>query len=200
MNRLFAIIATASVVLLFSSCMGTFETARVVPLKVGATCFTTVDADEDDSFTMPGMILETGWPAGPARFGLGLHFRASAVIGSEENDENGFMLVWGGKVQIPQNDIVDIAFGLDIWGYVPGEIKLFVSRRLGIIEPYAVVSIADLIDFHDSDVLNADGFMSYTLGAMVELGSGSGWMLAAEYEGGNVWVSPGIGVGLIKAF
>ncbi len=200
MNRLLSLIVTAAVLLLFAGCMGTFETARVVPLKVGATCFTTVDADEDDSFTIPGMVIEKGWPADQSRFGLGLHLRAGAFIHNDQDDDNGFMLVWGGKVQIPQNNIVDIALGLDIWGYVPGEIKLFVSRRLGIIEPYAVVSIADLIDFHDSDVLNADGFMSYTLGAMVELGSGSGWMLAAEYEGGNVWVSPGVGLGVIKAF
>ncbi len=200
MNRLFMIIATASVVLLFSGCMGTFETARVVPLKVGATCFTTVDADEDDSFTIPGMILEKGWPADQSRFGLGLHLRVGAFIYNDQEDDNGFMLVWGGKVQIPQNNIVDIALGLDIWGYVPGEIRLFMSRRFGIIEPYAVVSITDLIDFNDSDVLNADGFVSYTLGTLVKLGSGSGWMLAAEYEGGDVWVSPGIGVGLIKEF
>ena len=42
--------------------------------------------------------------------------------------------------------------------------------------------------------------MSYTLGTMVELGSGSGWMLAAEIEGGKVWASPGVGLGLIKEF
>ena len=35
---------------------------------------------------------------------------------------------------------------------------------------------------------------------MVELGSESGWMFAAEYEGGNVWVSQGVGLGLIKEF
>ena len=200
MNRLFSIIAVASVILLFSSCMGTFETARVVPLKVGATYFTTVDANEDDSFNMPGIVVETGLPADPARFGLGLHLRVAALIGSEENDDNGFMMVWGGKVQVPQNSLVDIALGLDIWGYVPGEIKLFLSRRFGIIEPYAILAVADLIDFKDSDILNADGIMSYTLGTMVELGSGSGWMLAAEFEGGNVWVSQGVGLGLIKEF
>jgi len=204
-NVLFVIIA-ALVVLLFSSCMGTFETARVVPLKVGATYFSTIDAEEDNSFTMPGIIVETGLPAGPARFGIGLHLRATAVIRSEQNDDNndnddnGFMIVWGGKLQIPQNGFADIALGLDIWGYVPGEIKLFLSRRFGIIEPYAILAVADLINFNDSDILNADGLMSYTVGAMVELGSKSGWMLAAEFEGGNVWVSQGVGLGLIKEF
>ena len=200
MNRLFSIIAVASVVLLFSSCMGTFETARVVPFKVGATYFTTIDANEDDSFNMPGIVVEAGLPAGPSRFGIGLHLRVATLFGSEENDDNGFMIVWGGKLQMPQNSIVDIALGLDIWGYVPGEIKFFLSRRFGIIEPYAILAVADLINFNDSDILNADGIMSYTLGTMVELGSGSGWMLAAEFEGGNVWVSQGVGLGLIKEF
>ena len=200
MKRLFAIIATASVVLFFSSCMGTFETARVVPFKVGATYFATIDANEDDSFSMPGIVVETGWPADPARFGIGLHLRAARLIASDQNDDNGFMIVWGGKLQIPQNSIVDIALGLDIWGYVPGEIKFFLSRRFGIIEPYVILAVADLIDFNESDILNADGIMSYTLGTMVELGSGSGLMLAAEFEGGNVWVSQGVGVGLIKEF
>ncbi|MCK5117280.1 MAG: hypothetical protein KAR44_11820 [Candidatus Aegiribacteria sp.] len=200
MTRPLSIIATAAVVLLFSSCMGTFETARVVPLKVGATYFTTVNADEQESFTIPGMVLENGWPADQSRFGVGLHLRVGAFIHNDPEDDNGLMFVWGGKVQIPQNSIVDIAFGLDIWGYVPGEIKLLVSRRLGIIEPYAILSIADLIDFHDSDVLNADGLMSYTLGTMVRLGNRSNWMLAAEFEGGNVWVSQGVGFGLIREF
>lgn len=200
MNRLFAIIAVASVILFFASCMGTFETARVVPFKVGATYFATIDANEDDSFSMPGMVVEAGWPADTARFGIGLHLRAATLIASDQNDDNGFMIVWGGKIQIPQNSIVDIAFGLDIWGYVPGEIKFYLSRRFGIIEPYVILAVADLIDFNESDILNADGIMSYTLGTMVELGSGSGWMLAAEFEGGNVWVSQGVGVGLIKEF
>ncbi len=201
-NRLFVITAAAAAFLLFIGCMGTFETARVVPLKVGATYFATLDASEDDTFNMLGIILETGWPAAPSRFGLGLHIRATALIGSDENndDDNGFMIVWGGKLQIPQNSLVDIALGLDMWAYVPGEIKLFLSRRFGIIEPYAVLGVADLINFNDSDILNADGIMSYTLGTMVELGSGSGWMLAAEFEGGNVWVSQGVGLGLIREF
>ncbi|NOQ21104.1 MAG: hypothetical protein GQ565_00440 [Candidatus Aegiribacteria sp.] len=199
-NSLLAIIAAASGFLLFSGCMGTFETARVVPFKLGATYFATIDASEDDSFTMPGMILETGWPAAPARFGLGLHLRATAVIGSDQNDDNGFMIVWGGKLQIPQNSLIDIALGLDIWGYVPGEIKLYLSRRFGIIEPYVILAVAELIDFRDSDILNADGLTSYTLGTMIELGSGSGWALAAEFEGGDVWVSQGVGLGLIREF
>lgn len=200
MNRLFAIIAVASIVLLFSSCMGTFETARVVPLKVGATYFTTIDADEDDSFSMPGLVVEAGLPAGPSRFGIGVHLRAAVHIASDQNDDDGFIIVWGGKLQIPQNSFADIALGVDIWGYVPGEIKFFLSRRFGIIEPYVILGVADIIDFNDSDILNADGIMSYTFGTMVELGSGSGWMLAAEYEGGNVWVSQGVGLGLIKEF
>ena len=200
MNRLFVIIATASVILLFSSCMGTFETARVVPVKVGATYFTTIDANEDDSFNMPGVVFEAGLPAGLSRFGIGFHIRAAVHIASDQNDDDGFIIVWGGKLQIPQNNIVDIALGLEMWGYVPGEIKFFLSRRFGIIEPYAILAVADLINFNDSDILNADGIMSYTFGTMVELGSGSGWMLAAEFEGGNVWVSQGVGLGLIKEF
>lgn len=199
-NRMFVVTAIASIFLLFSGCMGTFETARVVPLKVGATYFTSVESHEDDSFSMPGIIVETGFPAGPGRFGIGLHLRAAAVL--EENDDNGFMIVWGGKIQIPQNSLVDIALGLDVWVYFPGEVRLFVSRRIGAIEPYICIGIADFIDFNnnDIDVLSTDGLVSYTLGTMVELGGESGWMLAAEIEGGKVWASPGVGLGLIKEF
>ncbi len=201
MSRLSRLIAAATFVLLFSGCMGTFETARVVPFKVGATYFATVDASTENSFRMPGIVVETGMPAGPARFGLGLHLRASAFIVSDDSeDSNGFYLVWGGKVQLPQNNIMDIALALDVWGYVPGEIKLFLSRRFGIIEPYAFLALAELIDMKDSDILNAEGLLSYTVGTMIELGSGSGWKLAAEFEGGNVWVSQGVGLGLIKEF
>ena len=89
MNRLLSIIAIAAVALLFAGCMGTFETARVVPFKVGATCFTTVDADEDDSFTIPSIIVETGLPAGPSRFGLGLYLRVGAFIHNDPDDDNG---------------------------------------------------------------------------------------------------------------
>ncbi len=206
LNRLFMIIATASIVLLFSSCMGTFETARVVPFKIGATYFTTIDSEDDDStstFGMPGIILETGWPAGPSRFGIGLHLRAAAII---ETDDDGFMLVWGGKLQLPQNSFADIAIGLDVWGYYPGEIKLLVSRRFGIIEPYACLGVVGFLNTDDDedddtiDIFGDDGLMTYTLGTMVEFGSGSGWILAAEIEGGDVWVSPGVGLGLLKAF
>jgi len=199
-TKLFTITVAASVFLLFSGCMGTFETARVVPLKVGATYFTTVESHEDNSFSMPGIIVETGWPAGPARFGIGLHLRAAAII--EENDDDWFMIVWGGKIQIPQNGLVDIALGLDVWGYFPGEVKLFVSRKIGSIEPYICLGIADFIDYknNDIDVLSTDGLVSYTFGTMVELGGDSGWMLAAEIEGGKVWASPGVGFGLIKEF
>ncbi|MCD4776928.1 MAG: hypothetical protein K8S15_12865 [Candidatus Aegiribacteria sp.] len=198
--RLFTITVVASIFLFFSGCMGTFETARVVPLKVGATYFTTVESNEDNSFSMPGIIVETGLPAGPARFGIGLHLRVAAVL--EENDDNGFMLVWGGKIQIPENSLVDIALGLDVWGYFPGEVKLYISRRIGSIEPYICIGIADFIDYKNNDihVLSTDGLVSYTMGTMVELGGDSGWMLAAEIEGGKVWASPGVGLGLIKEF
>lgn len=54
----------------------------------------TVDADEDDSFTIPGMVIEKGWPADQSRFGLGLHLRAGAFIHNDQDDENGFMFVW----------------------------------------------------------------------------------------------------------
>ena len=203
MNKLLAIITAAAVLLLFAGCMGTFETARVVPLKIGATYFTTIDSEDDDStstFGMPGIILEAGWPAGPSRFGVGFHLRAAAVI---ETDDDGFLLVWGGKLQLPQNSFADIALGVDVWGYYPGEIKLFVSRKLGILEPYACLGMVGFLDDDDDDDtidIFGDGMMTYTLGTMVEFGSGSGWMLAAEIEGGDVWVSPGIGVGLIKEF
>lgn len=157
-NRMFVVTAIASIILLFSGCMGSFETARVVPLKVGATYFATIDAEDDNAFIMPGIIIETGLPAAPARFGIGLHLRTAVVIKSEQNDDNdddddhGFMVVWGGKLQIPQNSLVDIALGLDIWCYVPGEIKLFLSRRFGIIEPYAILAVADIINFNESDI------------------------------------------------
>ena len=104
MKKLLPVITAAAVLLLLSGCMGTFETARVVPLKIGATYFKTIESDNDE-------------------------------------DDDG---------------------SIDIFG--------------------------------------DDGMMSYTLGTMVEFGSGSGWMLAAEIEGGDVWVSPGVGVGLIKEF
>jgi len=211
MNKLFQIITAAIVLLFFSGCMGTFETARVVPFKIGATYFTTInsddadngDDDDDDTFGMPGIIIETGWPAGPSRFGVGLHLRAAGVI---DTDDDGFILVWGGKLQLPQNSFADIALGVDIWGYYPGEIKLFVSRQLGLIEPYGCVGVVGFLDDDDDDDdddtidIFGDGVMTYTLGTMVEFGSGSGWMLAAEIEGGDVWVSPGVGVGLIKEF
>ena len=204
MHRLLLIAAIAAVFLLFAGCMGTFETARVVPLKIGATYFTTVDSEDTDStstFGMPGLIFEAGWPAGPSRFGVGFHLRAAAVI---ETDDDGFLLVWGGKLQLPQNSLADIALGVDVWGYYPGEFKLFVSKQLGIIEPYACLGVVGFLDSDDDDDdsidIFGDGVMTYTLGTMVEFGSGSGWMLAVEVEGGDVWVSPGVGVGLIKEF
>ena len=185
-SSLFSVISTVSVILLLSACMGTFETARVVPLRIGGTYFTSIESKEDESFVIPGIVLETGWPAGPARFGIGLHLRVAAVL--EENDSNGAMIVLGGKLQIPQNSIADIALGLDIWGYFPGEIKLFVSRRIGAVEPYICLGIADFVDYNETDVdiLSSDGLVSYILGTMVELDRNSGWILAAEIEGGKV--------------
>lgn len=201
MNRILRIIAVSSLMLLFSGCMGTFETARVVPFKAGVTYFTTFDSDEDDSFGLPGIAVETGWPAGPARFGIGLHLRATAVIGADD----GFMTVWGGKVQMPLNSLADFAIGLDVWGIFPGEIKLLVSRRFGIVEPYASLGVAGFIDVDDDDegsidIFSDDGLMSFTLGTMVELGRESGWVLAAEIEAGDVWESPGVGLGFIRVF
>lgn len=211
MNKLLSIITAAVVLLLFAGCMGTFETARVVPLKIGATYFATVDSDvDDDSFGMPGIIVEAGWPAGPKRFGVGFHLRAAAVIETyvnevTEGDDDGFMIVWGAKVQLPQNSLVDIALGVDVWGYYPGEIKLLISKKIGIIEPYACLGIVGFLETDEGDdgsieIFGDDGLMSYTLGTMAEFGSGSGWMLAVEIEGGDVWISPGVGVGLIKEF
>lgn len=211
MKKLLPMITAAAVLLLFAGCMGTFETARVVPLKIGATYFATVDSDvDDDSFGMPGIIVEAGWPAGPKRFGVGFHLRAAAVIETyvnevTEGDGDGFMIVWGAKVQLPQNSLVDIALGVDVWGYYPGEIKILMSRRFGILEPYACLGVVGFLDDDDDDDddtidIFGDGLMTYTLGTMAEFGSGSGWMLAVEIEGGDVWVSPGVGVGLIKEF
>ena len=200
MKNLLLAMITVLAFLFYSGCMGTFETARVVPLKVGATLFKTIDSQDDDSFIIPGVIIETGWPAGPGRFGLGLHLRVSELIASSAEGDNDFLMVWGGKVQMPQNDIADLALGVDIWGFLPGEIKFFISRRFGIVEPYACLAVADIIDYNDSEVLSSEGLVSYTMGTMIELGKGSGWMIAAEIEGGEVWISPGVGAGLIKEF
>ena len=189
---------------IFTGCMGTFETARVVPFKIGATCFTSIGDDEDDvSFVMPGIILEGGWPAGPGKFGIGLHMRAAGVFESGEDADNGFMFVWGGKVQLPQNSVADIAIGVDVWAYYPGELKLFLSKQLGPIEPYFAIGIAGFLNDDDDDddvIVIDDGTMTYTAGTMIRFGTGSGWMLAAELEAGDVWTTPGVGFGLIKAF
>jgi len=201
LNRLLLNIAVVSIVILLSSCMGTFDTARVVPLKAGATFFTTVDSNEDSSYAMPGIILAAGYPAGPARFGIGLHLRLAAFIGIDDTDDDGAMVVWGGKLQLPQNSFADIALAVDIWGFYPGELKLLLSRRLGIIEPYICLGIAAFINANtDIDILATDGLISYTLGTMIEFGRGSGWVLAAEIEAGDVWASPGVGIGLIREF
>jgi hypothetical protein len=200
MRTLIGLVAAVTLILLTAGCMGTFETARVVPFKIGATYFTSIESSEDDSFGMPGIVVETGWPAAAARFGIGLHLRVSAILA--EDGDNGAMIIWGGKLQLPVNSIADIAFGLDMWGYFPGEMKLHISRKLGAIEPYVCIGIADFIDYNnsDSDILSTDGLVSYTFGTMVELDRNSGWVIAAEIEGGKVWASPGIGIGIIKQF
>ncbi len=210
-NTLFAIFATFLIAMLFSGCMGTFETARVVPFKAGVTYFTTFNAEEgdssatadDNSFSIPGIILEAGWPAGPSRFGIGLHLKTGALL---KDNDSGIVLVWGGKLQIPENSLADFAIGIDIWSYVPGEIKLFVSRRFGIVEPYVIVGVADFLSIFDDDndnsinIFRDNGLVSYTIGTMVEFGKGSGWMFTAEVEAGDVWVSPGLGLALIREF
>lgn len=192
-------ISTAAVALLFmSGCMGTFQTARVAPLRVGGFYFTSVGSDESNHFTMPGVIIEGGWPAGLNRFGIGLNVRLIGVI--EDDGDIGFFPVWGGKLQLPQNSVVDVAVGLDVWAYYPGEVKLLLSRQLGIFEPYTCLSAVNFLNSDNDINLFDDGSLSYTIGMMIELGSTSGWMMAVELEGGNVWKSPGIGLAVLKEF
>ncbi|OPL17598.1 MAG: hypothetical protein AVO35_09205 [Candidatus Aegiribacteria sp. MLS_C] len=92
-------IAFAVVMALAAGCMGTFETARVAGFRAGVTYFGTGENDEEKAWSMPGVFLEGGFPAGPSRFGLGLHIKAMASVG----EDDGFLAVWGGKLQIPEN-------------------------------------------------------------------------------------------------
>lgn len=191
-------------VLLITGCMGTYETARVVPLKVGVTYFTSIregDSNDEDGFSLPGIFAEAGFPAGPSRFGIGFHLKAG---GNFINFQKGVIAVWGAKLQIPENGFMDIAVGMDVWMVLPGEIKLHLSKRLGTVEPYLCLAAVDFFDYYDDgDLINlfsGSGTFSYTLGAMVELGRGSGWVAAAEIEGGEVWEVPGAGLGIFREF
>jgi hypothetical protein len=126
------------------------------------------------------------------------------IGGIGDDDDFGFFPVWGGKLQIPQNSIADVAVGIDVWGIYPGELKLFISRRFGIFEPYSCIAGANFLDLNDNDNNNfdlfGDGVFSYTFGMMIELGRETGWVLAAELEGGDVWESPGLGIAVLKEF
>ncbi len=199
MNR-WLITALVSFSLISSSCMGSFETARVVPLKAGITYFTTVESSEEDSFNMLGIIVETGFPAGPSKVGVGFHLRAS-LLGADDSDD-GAIFVWGSKLQLPENSLADMAVSIDFWGYYPSEIKLIFSKKLSILEPYCSLGIVGFLESfnNDDDFLSTDGLLSYTLGTMVDFAKGSGWLICAEVEAGDVWASPGIGFGLIKEF
>ena len=186
--------------ILLSGCMGTYETARVARFRAGATYFGAADPEDDETWSMPGIFLEAGLPAGASRFGLGLHIKAAASIG----EDDGFIAVWGAKLQLPENGLVDIAVGMDAWGILPGEIKLHLSRRLGAFEPYLCAAAVDFLDYDDDDssidLFSGDGIFSMTLGTMIEIGEGSGWKLAAEVEAGEVWEAPGFGAGIFREF
>ncbi|MBD3277481.1 MAG: hypothetical protein GF388_04190 [Candidatus Aegiribacteria sp.] len=196
---------TLLLLLLISGCMGTYETARVVPIKVGVTYFTSIrdndDPDDEDEISLPGIFAEAGFPAGPSRFGVGFHLKAG---GNLIDAEKGVIAVWGAKLQIPENSLLDIAFGMDVWGILPGEIKLHLSRRIGTVEPYLCLAAVDFFDYDDDgdfiDLFSGEGNFSYTVGAMVELGKGSGWIAAGEIEGGEVWKIPGAGIGVFREF
>lgn len=195
-------VAVAVALALAAGCMGTFETARVTGFRAGATYFGTGETDEEEAWSMPGVFIEGGFPAGPSRFGLGLHIKAMVSVG----EDDGFLAVWGGKLQIPENSLVDAAVGVDVWGILPGELKLHLSRRIGLFEPYLCVAAADFLDYDDDDdddfidIFSGDGLFSFTLGTMVRLGRSSGWRLALEAEGGEVWQAPGFGAGLFREF
>lgn len=182
--------------LLLAGCMGTFQTARVVPFRIGGYCFGLSDG-EGGSIFIPGVILDGGWPAGPGRFGIGLNLKLMGELG---NESTGFMAVWGAKFQIPENSIVDMALGVDFWVYYPGEIRLTLSRSLGILEPYACIGVANFIDDDDGDGVNlfGEGILTFTGGTMIRLGPESGWLVAVEAEGGQAWESPGFGIALLK--
>lgn len=179
-------------------CMGTMETARVVPFRLGGTYFTLLSGDDD--LNMPGLFMEGGWPAGPGRFGVGLHLK---LLVSIETDDTGFLGIWGAKLQLPENPLMDIALAVDVWGYYPGEVKLHLSKPMGIFEPYVCVALANfLTDDDDDDGINflGDGVLGFTAGTMVSLGRNSPWSLATEVETGSAWESPGIGAGLFRSF
>jgi hypothetical protein len=185
-----------SAVSLLCACMGTFETARVVPLRMGAHYFRSISGD--GGVSMPGLFIEGGWPAGPGRFGMGLHLELMASLGDRDR---GFIGLWGAKLQLPRNPILDIALGADMWGYFPGEIKLHVSRVIGPLEPYACLAAVTVItEDNDGQDQTGDGIFSITAGIAARLGSGSPWSLAAEVEGGSAWDSPGAGAGLFRSW
>lgn len=194
------IVGAAVVIAILSGlgCMGTMETARVVPFRLGGTYFTFLT--EDDDLKMPGLFMEGGWPAGPGRFGVGLHLK---LLVSVETDDTGFLGIWGAKLQLPENSLMDIALAVDVWGYFPGEVKLHLSKPIGVFEPYVCLALANfLTDDDDDDGINflGDGVLSFTAGTMVSLGRDSRWSLAAEVETGSAWESPGIGAGLFRSF
>ncbi|GEM_PF-2838116 len=188
--------------LISTGCMGTFETARVTTFRAGATYFATTESDENQSWNMPGIFLEGGFPGGPSRFGIGLHIKAALSVG----DNDGFIAVWGGKLQFPENRIADVAVAVDMWGlYFPGEIKLHLSKRMGIFEPYVCLAIVDFLDYTEGDdgsidIFSDEGNLSVTLGSMASLGNASAWKLAAELEAGPVWKACGFGAGIFREF
>jgi hypothetical protein len=192
---------SALVLLLISGCMGTFETARVTKFRAGATYFGTAESEDDDSWSMPGIFLEGGFPAGPSRFGLGLHIKVAASVG----DDDGFIGVLGAKLQFPENGLADIAVGVDLWGILPGEARLHISREVGVFEPYICVAAVDFLDYDDDDdgsidIFSGQGLISFTAGTMLELGQGARWKMAAEIETGEVWEAPGFGAGIFREF
>lgn len=185
-----------SAVSLLCACMGTFETARVIPLRVGASYFRSLSGD--GGVSMPGLFLEGGWPAAPGRFGVGLHLELMQSLGDRDR---GFIGLWGAKLQLPGNPVLDIALGADMWGYFPGEIKLLLSRVIGPLEPYACLAAATMITGDDDgpDAMGG-GTLGITVGVMARLGRGSPWSLAAEVEGGPAWDSPGAGAGVFRSW
>jgi hypothetical protein len=190
------VVLLASSAALLCACMGTFETARVVPLRMGATYFTSISGS--GGVSMPGLFIEGGWPAGPGRFGVGLHLELMASLGDRDR---GFMGLWGAKLQLPRNPVLDVALGADMWGYFPGEIKLLLSRVIGNVEPYGCLAVATVITADDDGPdQRGDGIFSLTAGVAANLGARSAWSLAVEVEGGSAWESPGAGAGLFRSF
>ncbi len=190
--------------LLLSGCWGTFQTARVEKLKLGAYYFGTIPVEDNFSTGFTGFYIEGGWPAGPKQFGIGLNTRLGLL---QDDDGLGLMAgVWGAKLQIPENSIVDIAAAVEILAVLPVEVKLLVSRRIGIFEPYFVLANHGIIALswtnnESVDVLD-DGW-GYTVGTMVKLGSESDWSLGLEYEYAgpqedNELIDSGVGLVLFK--